>query len=529
MSSSSNTSLGRRSFRRQLVMTVAAGMIGLAITASIATALVTTNRARDLLIAQGRSIAENLAEQSTLALLYGSGENAHDAVMATLSFPDVHRVSVFDLNGKTLIDEGHKDEKPLAFDLGPYESREESRSAKLFHDSDDAWYFAAPVYTGEESVGAEFPLLATDTRRRELVGYVYIVISKASLQAMRYNIFSNNIAIAFSFSLILLLVLHVSLSRLTQPLTALTGVMRLTEGGDTAARADESGPREFAQIAKTFNRMMLVLDERDKRLRQANEILESEVALRTRDLVYARDVALAAARHKTEFLANVTHELRTPLQAIIGYTDVVMERLSDADEHQCAKDLERVLTSAYHLLHLINDVLDLAKIEAGRMELQLEHTDPRRLLIEAEDTVKPLMERNDNRLVVNLDLSDEHVELDRGRLLQVLLNLMSNAGKFTESGEITVNVKQRPDLLTIEVRDNGIGISEDQQTIIFDQFRQSDGSATRRFDGTGLGLSITRQLCRLMGGDIEVRSKLGEGSAFTVTLPLPIQARAIND
>lgn len=507
------------SFRRQLLVTIAGGIIGLAVTASVATAWVTSNQAQKLLVAQGLQVTGNLADQSVLALLYGSGENAQDAARATLAFPDVHWVSIRDLDHKALLDEGTEGIRSLTEDKmiwvkdGP----------QLIGDAPDAWHFMAPVYTYDQVSEGEFPLYATENPAPELLGHVYVVMSKATLNTMRFSIFSNNITIALSFSVILLLMLNYTLRRLTRPLLALSGVMQKAEMGDTAVRAELRGPKEIIRIGSVFNKMIEALAERDRRLREQNEVLESEVSMRTRELVYARDVALDASRHKSEFLANMTHELRTPLQAIIGYTDVVMEALEDEGLDEYVVDLDRVLSSAHHLLKLINDVLDLAKIEAGRMELQLGPINLRSLLREAEDTVRPLMKKNGNVLTVQLNDYGGPLVLDHGRVLQVLLNLLSNAGKFTQNGSVSVDVVHASDKLELQVRDTGIGMTREQQAVIFEQFRQADGSDTRRFEGTGLGLYITRQLCRLMGGDVEVESVQGKGSVFTVRIPLPVQ------
>lgn len=323
-------------------------------------------------------------------------------------------------------------------------------------------------------------------------------------------------------ALAFLVLLNLFIKRLTRPLHTLSGLMMEARLGDTNVRAPLEGPTEVQYIGDVFNRMMDALEERDQQLRKHNEMLETEVTLRTKELISARDTAIAANRAKSEFLANVTHELRTPLQAIIGYTDVVSETLQDEGLDEVVEDMERILSSAQHLLSLINNVLDLAKIEAGRMELRLNAVDLAQLIDEARATVLPLISQHHNRIETSVESCAEPLVIDYGRMLQILLNLASNAGKFTENGLIRIRAVHSPTQLLIAVEDSGVGLTPEQLTVIFDQFRQVDGNATRHLQGTGLGLAITRQLCRLMGGDIVAVSKKGVGSTFTVTVPLPI-------
>jgi signal transduction histidine kinase len=181
------------------------------------------------------------------------------------------------------------------------------------------------------------------------------------------------------------------------------------------------------------------------------------------------------------------------------------------------------MRSAQHLLSLIDTILALAKTEAGRMELDIEQVELPQLLAQAEETVAPLMKANNNRLQSSLEESDHTLEIDAGKILQVILNLLSNASKFTRDGEVFMNVRHNASELAISIKDTGIGISAEQQSIIFDPFRQVDGSSTRHFQGTGLGLSITQRFCQLMGGTIRVDSELGQGATFTVTIPLPLR------
>ncbi|OOZ39209.1 hypothetical protein BOW53_12560 [Solemya pervernicosa gill symbiont] len=504
------------SFRNQLFITLSFGLLALAAIASFATAWVSSVRTSELMLSQGRQITQNLAQQSALALLYGSPENAESPIEIALAFPDVQRVMLVSGDGKILTNQGRN----ATYSIPPLNIAALPNAA-LFGEDQNAWHFAAPVFL--QGIDDGMPDYAAESPSQEYLGYVYIGMSKATLKNIRFTIFTNNILIALTAALALMFLLNHILKRLTNPLFNLSSVMQQKRSGETNVRAAEEGPREVVNIATIFNAMVDTLEERDRQLRQQNVVLESEVALRTRDLKFALTAAEEANQHKSEFLANITHELRTPLQAIIGYTDLAIEGLLDEGLDDMGEDMQRVQTSANHLLGLINEVLDLAKIEAGRMELNLEMVDLEGVLIEAQDTLLPLVQRNGNHLTINHPSPTSTLIIDRARLLQILLNLMSNAAKFTNMGEITVSAEFNQDRFELAVSDSGIGMDEQQQALIFDQFRQVDGSLSRRFEGTGLGLSITRQLCQLMGGDVNVKSKDGEGSTFTVTIPLPIK------
>ena len=229
-----------------------------------------------------------------------------------------------------------------------------------------------------------------------------------------------------------------------------------------------------------------------------------------------------ASQHKSQFLANMSHELRTPLNAIIGVSEMLRE---DAEAlKQDTEPLDRVLGAGQHLLALINDILDLSKIEAGRMELHLE-TFPLRPLIDGViKTIEPLAAKSGNQLAVHFDSAIGTMHADQMRLRQALLNLMGNANKFTERGTISVDARQGEengrDWVTIAVADTGIGMTPEQIGRLFQEFSQADSSTSRKYGGTGLGLVISKRFCQMMGGDITVQSEPGRGSTFSIRLPL---------
>ncbi|MEO1592604.1 MAG: DUF3365 domain-containing protein [Cyanobacteria bacterium J06632_22] len=327
------------------------------------------------------------------------------------------------------------------------------------------------------------------------------------------------------------------LTRLTQRISAGDSVI----GGPAAAldtedisqifrRADEPG-----QLARAFQGMAYEVQQREQKLEERT----AQLAETTAAAEQARIVAEQASEAKSQFLANVSHELRTPLNAIIGYSELLQEELEDYVAPTQLKDVSKIRDSGTHLLALINDILDLSKIEAGKMELFLEEFDVSQLITEVVQTAQPLVDRNNNRLIVSCSANMGHMYTDATKLRQSLLNLLSNASKFTENGTITLEVVRHTALrdwrftpshpqnvtgnaaagLTFQVRDTGIGMTAEQQTKLYQAFVQADGSTTRNFGGTGLGLVITRDFCRMLGGDIHCQSRIGAGTTFTLWLP----------
>ena len=240
----------------------------------------------------------------------------------------------------------------------------------------------------------------------------------------------------------------------------------------------------------------------------------------------SRELELAG-QHKSQFLANMSHELRTPLNAIIGYSEILQEEVADLGQEGLVPDLKKVESAGRHLLGLINDILDLSKVEAGRMDVFLEDVEVVPLLEEVRALIVPLAEKNGN--VLELRLADDlgTIRTDRTKLKQSLLNVLSNGSKFTENGRLTL-VSERFEtdqpMIRFAISDTGIGMTEEQLGRLFQAFSQADSSTSKKYGGTGLGLAISRQFCQLLGGDITVASRPNEGSTFTITLPVRSEA-----
>jgi signal transduction histidine kinase/CheY-like chemotaxis protein len=265
------------------------------------------------------------------------------------------------------------------------------------------------------------------------------------------------------------------------------------------------------------------LAAQNERIQEQYAVIESAL----QSALAANEAAKQASQAKSAFLANMSHELRTPLNAILGYSEMLAEDAEAAGHADIVPDLQKIQTAGKHLLGLINDVLDLSKIEAGKMRLYLETFEVRTVVEEAAGTARPLVERNGNRLEVHCPDGLGSIREDVTKVRQVLLNLLSNAGKFTTDGVVKLDVRRELGVagnwVFFRVADTGIGMTPEQTARLFEAFGQADAGTTKKYGGTGLGLAITRKLCRLMGGEIEVESQSGRGTMFTVRLPGEIE------
>ncbi|MBV1930151.1 MAG: EAL domain-containing protein [Porticoccaceae bacterium] len=468
------------------------------------TAYITSTTANDALtkqlFAQGEQISRTLAKQSKLALLYESEFTARETVNFVSGFSDIEVLELRLVDGRALYRSDSFDAREL---LLAQTSEQDLHS----YEFDNEWVYVLSVMS-DPGVDDTFDLSTIDKPDPQaLLGYVTVAMSKQTLFILQRKTFVTNILLSLVMVVVTSILLVRIAKQITRPLESLAESMQLAEQGDKGVRAEEKGQPDVAKMQHAFNAMMDVLEKREQQLE------------------FSRDNAIEHARVKGEFAANVTHELRTPMNAILGMLDLLAEsQISNrqADYVSVAKN------SAENLLILIDDILDFSKTDANKPianKVDLYLTDV------LEDVMKLLAAQ---ALSKNVDIGYRvdamlfaQVPLDRSRVQQILINLIGNAIKFTESGEVSATVSVRPDSkdgdhtdLLFEIKDSGIGISKDDQSKIFEAFTQADASTTREFAGTGLGLTISKQTVELMGGKIGVNSNSGRGSTFWFTLPL---------
>jgi signal transduction histidine kinase/CheY-like chemotaxis protein len=307
---------------------------------------------------------------------------------------------------------------------------------------------------------------------------------------------------------------------ITRPIRTAVGVAEKVAAGDLDARFEISSHDETGLLLTAIRSMTGELRELYGSMEDKIRARTRELQLANEELSVARTAAEEANKTKSAFLANMSHELRTPLNAIIGYSEMLQEDAIDKGDEEPVEDLRKIEGAGRHLLGLINDILDLSKIEAGKMEVFIEKVEIAPLVNEVISIVQPLADRNGNQLELICAADVGPFRSDETKVKQCLLNLMSNANKFTSNGRVTLTVQREADRCVVfRVSDTGLGMTQDQLGRLFQAFTQADASTTKRFGGTGLGLAITRHFCRALGGDIAVESAPGAGSTFTIRLP----------
>ena len=483
----------RSTFRRQLAILFSAGVLCVSLLAALATSWQGSRQLHTSKLHDGLRIAHNLALQSRLALVFGSADNVSEAVSATSAFPDVARIEIRHADGRLLLERG----TPLNAAEEPVIPQPTTREAYLDQESGDGWRFLAPVWS-QSSPDSPFDLAE---QQQVLLGYVVIEQSKSTLNALVREVFMVNFASGIAFAALFMLALRLLANRLTRPLASLSDTMARAELGETGLRAEVTGPRDLADMAHAFNSMMEALEQREQELRTA------------------RDSALRFAKLKADFAATVSHEIRTPLNGVIGTLEMLRQGRLEKNQQDL---LGLAWDSSHYLLELVNNILDFSRLEAGRMEVEANDFELAPLI---DGVIRMFLPQASGKgIALSSSISSEvprYINGDPSRIRQVLINLVGNALKFTDSGAVTLTLQRHPQTgnLDFGVRDTGIGITPEQQAVIFDSFTQADTSTTRRYGGSGLGLSICKQIIHLLGGEIGVDSQPGMGSCFWFSLP----------
>lgn len=487
-----------------MTLIITAAILVLALFSSIMNSWQASHRMRDYFVVQGQQVAENLARQSRLALLYHSADNAKEVVATTLAFPDVLQVDIINADHKVLLSQNKAGVTPAPLPAAP---KKQLASARLEQESDHDWRFSAPVVGGETEVSP----FEVQESKPQLLGYVNVIIGKDTLDKLITSLLISNLAISLSFALVLLGVIRLVSRQMIRPLNQLSALMGRAEAGESGMRAAPQGSKDIIEMAQAFNQMMSVLEERENELKQS------------------RDQALQTAIMKAQFAATVSHEVRTPLNGVVGMLDMLKEMRLTKHQREC---VDVAWNSSQALIELINDILDFSKMEAGKVEVEKIEFDLNKLISEVITLLAKSAQQKGLELAYLIaDDVPWRIKSDSLRLRQILINLIGNAIKFTEHGEVSLWVtrdKAEPASqsdntdqmlsLRFEVRDTGIGMSADAVATVFDSFAQADRSTTRKYGGTGLGLAICKQLVALLHGEIGVNSTLGQGSNFHFTM-----------
>lgn len=466
----------------------------------------------------GLSLAKHLSESSRLGVYSGNVTELAEKAKEIAADEDVFWVGIYDESNKLIAEYLQNQNLKLTLELQATESQFKKTVSRRGYA---LLQFSAPIiyarmtgdglFEGEKSVS------------HKLIGQAMVILSTRQTDAllMRGIIFSvilGLIFIALSFGLA-----RFFAQRLTVSIEKLGHGAKAIREGNWDFHIEVTDRAELGALAESFNEMAVALKVETEELNQTaaslerlNKELENKVKERTRQLE-------EADKHKSAFLANMSHELRTPLNSIIGFTSLLLDRIDGEINPDQEESLKRVLRNSHHLLQLINEILDLSKIEAGKIELSLGNFDLREILESTVQIVGPMLKEKPE-LSMNIEMKPDFSKTvwgDMQKVKQILLNLASNAVKYSRQGRITIAAVEEAESIKISVRDQGIGIKQEYLPDVFIEFKQLEKPVGMAYESTGLGLAITKRLVQLHGGKIWVESEFGKGSSFHFTLPKP--------
>lgn len=476
----------------RLIMSISGLVLVLSLAVLVTNDVITSKRD---MVTELDSLAAVIGNQAGAALDFDDPVSGDDLLRALNAKPNIMSAAIYNVDGELFSDYTRRDLSDVILPTEPGAAGHTSKLGRiqLFQE----------VYLQDDSGDGE----------AKLVGMVYL---ESDMQRLHDRV-RQYVRVVIGTLILAALLVYILAARMqkviSNPILQLATTARnVSETRDYTQRVRRETDDETGELVERFNEMLAQIEKHERQLKDVNE-----------QLAVSERRALEATRAKSEFLANMSHELRTPLTAIIGFSEVLLDEAKEENDEQRIDDLQRINGPANHLLGLINEVLDLAKIEANKMTLNLEDFAVDGVIENVLTTLTPLAEARGNKLTVNCPTEIGDLHADQMKVRQCLFNLIGNANKFTENGAVTLDVKLirkgKRKLVQFDITDTGIGMTAEQLDRLFNAFSQADASTSRKYGGTGLGLVITKHFCEMMGGSISVKSLPGKGSCFTVRLP----------
>jgi len=478
-------------------------------------------------VKRGEAIVSHLASSTELGVFAEDTQLLASAIRGVAKDSDVAYVLIRGEEGKRLA-EGGRQVAAIGEIAGTARvDRAESRTVK--RAGEQIVEFVAPIVSDAKKTADEFLIeqAVSQSATARTIGDVTVGLSLKGVDQHVATYVRFQTAITAAFLILTTLAIYLFSRRITRPINRLTTQAQHIAAGDLDQQIAVPFRDEIGQLAGAFNEMSRSLKanigEKERvlaELQDLNRTLEDRIQQRTAELEERSRALAMASRHKSDFLANVSHELRTPLNAILGFNEMILGGVYGDLPEEVKGPLTDVGSSGKHLLRLINDVLDLSKIEAGRMDLALADCSVEDIVTTVRTYLRPLASEKGLEFITQVPGDLPLAHCDGKRITQCLMNLAGNAVKFTREGHVAIAVQQHGDTLVFKVSDTGIGIATGEISNLFAEFRQADATIARDYGGTGLGLSITKKFVEMHGGSIGVESEQGKGSTFTFSIPL---------